>query len=166
MGLLHGLSIYGTWKAVILNFWSSTEKKKSLLSSRLFRFIEMKLYLGVVKLILLQFLEKLIIYFHTLCFTIIRLISFLQLFLQVTINIGLLKSSSILVGRPPPSPRPLMEWLKWNINAFRITDKNLTSIGLVCRDTKGCIIASLGKKFADVTILVAEAITTRSAQDS
>lgn len=35
---------------------------------------------------------------------------------------------------------PSMELLKWNTNASRITDKNSTSIGVLCRHNKGRIM--------------------------
>lgn len=60
--------------------------------------------------------------------------------------------------KPPPS-----DWMKWNTDASKVMITNLTTIGVVCRDSSGSTIASLGKKIGEVPVLVAEAIAIREA---
>lgn len=49
-----------------------------------------------------------------------------------------------------------MEWLKWIIDASKIANKTSPSIGLLCMDNKGRIVASLDKKIGDVPVLDAQ----------
>lgn len=56
-----------------------------------------------------------------------------------------------------------MEWLKWIIDASKIGNKTSPSIGLLCMDNKGRIVASLDKKIGDVPVLDAAAISIREA---
>lgn len=49
------------------------------------------------------------------------------------------------------------------MSASRLMLTNLTSIGMVCRDNKSSIFASLVKKIIDVPVLILEAIAIREA---
>lgn len=51
-------------------------------------------------------------------------------------------------------------------NTCRIRGTNLTTSGMVCRDNKGDLSASLGEKSGDVPILITKAIAiSRSIKD-
>lgn len=52
---------------------------------------------------------------------------------------------------------------KVETDASRNMDRNATTVGLVCRDNKGRIVHSIGKKFGDIHILVDEGTVIREA---
>lgn len=67
--------------------------------------------------------------------------------------------SQITTQLNPPS----LNWLKRNIDKSKIPNKNLTSAGMICKDSKGHILFSNGNKIRDVSILVAKTIALRKA---